>query len=134
MRPVIWLPVLVFVTGIACIAVAVASGDADVSLVLIFPVFSGSSGLFLLGTLLIVLSFFVGFAMLAMGQLELGKMQRELGQSSEPPAQKDTKYGGVLVIGPVPIAFGSDRDVAIVMLIIGIVLAIVFLGLVVAFL
>ena len=134
MRPVVWLPVLVFAAGLACIAVAVAEGEAEVSLLLIFPVFSGSSALFMLGTLLIVLSFFVGFAMLAMGQKELGRFQRELGQPVEQrQPQKETKYGGVVLVGPVPIAFGSDRTTAVIMLIIGIVLAIVVLGLIVAF-
>jgi uncharacterized protein (TIGR00304 family) len=131
---VVWIPVLIFVAGIACIALAVAEGEAEVSLLLIFPVFSGSSALFLLGTVLIVLSFFVGFAMLAMGQMELGRSQRELGQSTGPQQiQKDTKYGGVVLVGPIPIAFGSDRTMAVIMLMIGVVLAIVVLGLIIAF-
>jgi len=133
MRPVVWLPVLVFAAGVVCIAIAVASGEAEVSLVLIFPVFSGSSGLFLLGTLLIVLSFFVGFAMLTMGQLEMGRFEQEIGKPPEQHAvKKESKFGGVVLVGPVPIAFGSDRGIAVIMLIIGIVLAIVVLGLVVA--
>lgn len=123
-----------FAAGIICIAAAVASGEADVSIVLIFPVFSGSSGLFFLGSLLIVASFIVGFAMLALGQLELGRVQRDLGQPlANESHRKETKYGGVVIVGPVPIAFGSDRTMAVVMLIAGIVLAIVVLGLIVAF-
>lgn len=134
MRPVVWLPVLIFVAGVACIAAAVANGEAEVSLLLVFPVVSGSSGLFFLGTILIVLSFFVGFAMLAMGHAELGRLQTDPGQAAgRPGAQKDTRYGGVVLIGPVPIAFGSDRNMAVIMLVVGIAVAVVVLGLILAF-
>ena len=133
MRPVVWLPVVIFIAGVACIAAAVAEGKADVSLVLIFPVFSGSSGLFLLGIALIVLSFFVGFVMLAMGQIQMGRTREESGQAvAQQPTERKTKYGGVVLIGPVPIAFGSDRTMAVIMLIVGIVLALIVLGLIVA--
>jgi len=113
------------------IASAVATGEAEVSLFLIFPVFSGSSGLFLLGTLLIVLSFIVGFLMLAMGQVEL----QASGTWPQMTAEQDTKampvkkeYGGVVLIGPIPIAFGSSRAMALFMLVLAIVVAIILLG------
>ena len=54
------VPIGLFVAGVVCIAASVLTGEAEVSLFLIFPVFSGVSGLFLLGTLLIVLSFIAG--------------------------------------------------------------------------
>lgn len=134
MRPIVWLPVLIFVAGVACIAAAVANGEAEVSLLLVFPVISGSSGLFFLGTILMVLSFFVGFAMLAMGHAELGRLQGDSSQAAESPgAQKETRYGGVVLIGPVPIAFGSDRSIAVIMLVVGVAVALVVLGLIFAF-
>lgn len=118
-----------FVAGIACIAASVLSGEAEVSLFLIFPVFSGSSGLFLLGTAMIVFSFIVGFMFLMTGQLELAGV--DVRPASGTPARTTEKtgarYGGVVLIGPVPIAFGSDKTTALVMLVVGIVLAIVVL-------
>jgi uncharacterized protein (TIGR00304 family) len=135
MRQRIWIPVSMFVAGLALIISAVATGEAEVSLFLIFPVFSGSSALFLLGTVLIVLSFIVGFLMLAMGQLELQAAgtwpQTSRGQSAEPEPGKK-RYGGVVLIGPVPIAFGSSRSIALFMLVLGIVVAIVLLGILAA--
>ncbi len=132
MQPRIILPISLFVSGIALIAAAVATGKAEVSLFIIFPVFSGSSALFVLGTVLIVLSFVVGFVMLALGQLELARFEVERQALRErPQTEKRTKYGGVVLVGPVPIAFGSDRNLAVFMLILGIVLAIVFLGILV---
>ena len=37
-------------------------------------------------------------------------------------SKRETKTGGVIIIGPLPIVFGSDKSVAIVAAIIGIVL------------
>jgi uncharacterized protein (TIGR00304 family) len=113
----------------ACIAAAVAGGEADVSLLLIFPVFSGSGWLFILGTLLIVLSFFAGFAMIVIGGTETDRPQFESLESTSPsPTQRKTTYGGVVLVGPIPIAFASSKNMAIFMLMIGIALAMVFLG------
>jgi uncharacterized protein (TIGR00304 family) len=134
MTPRMWAPVGLFIGGIVLIAVAVASGEADVSLLVIFPDFSGSSPLFLLGTLLIVLSFIVGFVMLALGQVQMSSGSGWQAQETkvQPPGGVRKEYGGVVLLGPVPIAFGSDRRIALIMLVVGIVLAIVFLGVLVA--
>ncbi len=135
MRHRIWIPIAMFGAGLALIASAVATGEAEVSLLLIFPIFSGSSGFFLLGTLLIVLSFMVGFLMLVMGQLEVQASSVWPQMNAEPreetrPVKRD--YGGVVMIGPVPIAFGSSRTMAVLMLVLGIVLAIILLGILAA--
>jgi len=122
------LPVMTFVAGIAVIALAVATGEARVELVLIFPVFSGSSGLFLLGVVLILLSFITGFALLALAQAELLKASDGSVESQDTDMTKTgTKYGGVVLIGPVPIAFGSERRIALAMLVAGIVVAVIIL-------
>ena len=125
------VPVAIFVVGIALIAAAVATGEAEVSLLLVFPVISGSSGLFVLGTVMILLSFVVGFALMAMGQLEVSRADiGRIGAASRPSSKAgETRYGGVVLIGPVPIAFGSDQRMALIMLVVGIVIAIVALGL-----
>jgi uncharacterized protein (TIGR00304 family) len=118
----------VFVSGIACIAAAAVGGEVDVRLFLIFPVFSGSSWLFILGTLLIVLSFFVGFAMIAIGGTEADRSQRGSVEPRSPATtQRKTTYGGVVLVGPIPIAFASSRNMAIFMLMVGIALAMAFL-------
>jgi uncharacterized protein (TIGR00304 family) len=119
----------VFVSGIACIAAAAVGGEVDVRLFLIFPVFSGSSWLFILGTLLIVLSFFVGFAMIAIGGTEADRSQPGSVEPRSPATtQRKTTYGGMVLVGPIPIVFASSRNMAIFMLMVGIALAIAFLG------
>ncbi len=128
MRTRTWLPLAIFIGGAIAIAAAVASGEAEVSLLVIFPVFTGSSGLFLLGIGLIILSFFAWFGTLAMG---LPETERQgIGQSTLPLQQeprRETKYGGVVLIGPIPIAFGSDKNMALAMLVIGVIIAVLLL-------
>lgn len=119
---------MLFAAGLLVTAAAVITGDAELSLVVVFPLVSGSGGLFLVGVALIMISFLVGFALLARGQAELARD----GPGMPGPAsggRGGTKYGGVVLVGPVPIAFGSSMRLAIAMLVIGVILAAVVLGL-----
>ena len=134
-HPRLLLPIVLFIGGMGLIGASVASGEADISLVIIFPVFSGTGGLFLLGVSLVVLSLLMGFAFMAMGQMEMAGFQRETdGAVAGPggPHRSKTKVGGVVLIGPVPIAFGSSMKMAITMMVIGVVLAIVALAIILA--
>lgn len=133
MRMGMVIPVAMFLGGIASVAAAVATGEADVSLVLIFPVFSGSGPLFLLGVLLIVASFIAGFVLLTREQVdELSSNAPQNEPVLDTPQNRKTQFGGVVLIGPVPIAFGSDKKTALIMLVIGIVAAVLMLGLILA--
>jgi len=131
-----WLPVVLFAAGVALILAAVAAGTADVSLFILFPVFTGTSPLFITGVLLIVMSFLMGFALIMMGQLEAIRHAPEMPEDIEAevhggavPESHRTKpdFGGLILIGPIPIAFGSDRSIATLMLVIGVVLAAAFI-------
>lgn len=134
MRTNLLIPIGLFFGGIALVALAVLTGEADVSLILVIPVFSGSSALFLLGVLLVIASFMVGFAMVAFGQGEAGICQSPTDQSlPEIAGTRRAEYGGVILIGPVPIAFGSNKNIALVMLVIGVVTGVLILGLLLAF-
>lgn len=129
MKTKMWLPLLMFLAGCIFIAYSVATGEAEVSLVIVFPVFSGSGAVFLLGIVMIIASFFVGFGLLATapsGQSDESVPPPTKLQPLEQPKRR-TRYGGVVLIGPIPIAFGSDRNLALFMLAIGIVLAAVLL-------
>ena len=131
-----WLPVVLFAAGVALILVAVAAGTADMSLFILFPVFTGTSPLFVTGALLIVMSFFVGFALIMMGQLEALRHSPEMPEDIEteihggaiPEAHKTKPdFGGLILIGPIPIAFGSSRSIAIFMLVAGVILVAAFI-------
>jgi uncharacterized protein (TIGR00304 family) len=123
------LPVVLFAAGICAIVASVASGESEASLVLIFPIVSGSGPLLLLGIVLIFTSFLAGFAMMVIaagrvGALDFGDVPTDM-QGKAP--EKRTRYGGVVLIGPVPVAFGSDMKMARIMLVIGVILAVAFI-------
>src|SRR5512137_438302 len=67
MRNRMLIPVAVFLVGVACIVAAAATGEAEVQLFIIFPLISGTSWLFVLGVLLIVASFILGFVFASSG-------------------------------------------------------------------
>ncbi len=132
-NPTAWLPVALFAAGVALILASVATGQADVRVFALFPVFSGTSSLFLIGVLLVVLSFLAGFAVIMKG--ESGEPRSSAGvpeplDAQAPPEdvsggqKRRTEFGGLVLVGPIPIAFGSNRSIAILMLIAGTVLVV----------
>lgn len=99
-------PALLLV-GLGLVVLAVVRSEASLHLVLIVPVLAGSSPLFLLGVLLVV----VGFALLP---LALGSTSPEVRPPSGPggiaPSPPPSEaFGGVILIGPVPLFFGAWR-------------------------
>jgi uncharacterized protein (TIGR00304 family) len=129
MRPLSLIPIGILVAGLALVAVSVASGEADVSLVVVFPVISGSGPLFLIGVALVVTGVLTCFLLLV-APLKGSELQAEdLGRrDADGGAEgRSTKYGGVVLIGPVPIAFGSSARIAYVMLAVAVGIAILLL-------
>ncbi len=133
MRPLSLIPIGTLVVGLALVAVSVASGEAEVSLAVVFPIISGSDPLFLIGVALIVTGMLTGFALL-FAPLRGSEIQSEYlgqGDAGRGTEGKSTKYGGVILIGPVPIAFGSSTRIAYLMLAlaVGIVMLLLVLAL-----
>ncbi len=129
LSPRFLFPLSLFLAGVAVVAIAVATGEAEVSLFLIFPVFSGSSGLFLLGVAIIALAMLAGFVAMAVGQPELaqpGGLASRTGKAGIETREK-SRFGGVVLVGPIPIAFGSDRKMALAMIAIAVAAAAVVL-------
>ena len=125
-------PLALLVSGLGLIVASVAAGEAELSLLVVFPVVSGSGTLFLLGAVLIIASFFVWFLSLTTtGQTHTTLSEGATGQGER--ASGGTRYGGVVLIGPVPIAFGSTPRLALAMLAIGVCVAVVLLCLLLLF-
>lgn len=124
-----FVPLSLFLAGVAIVAIAVATGEAEVSLFLVFPVFSGSSGLFLLGVVLIALALLAGFAAMVVRPPEFAEPGGSAGWTGEAGIDKRerSKFGGVVLVGPIPIAFGSDRKIALAMLAIAVAAAAIIL-------
>jgi uncharacterized membrane protein len=105
MRAATLVPVALLGAGVALVAGAVASGDATVSLVVVFPVVTGRSPEFLVGVVALVLgaasAFLVGATPSPPGETDPGS------DPAGPSAAGESC--GILLIGPVPIVFGSFR-------------------------
>ena len=122
------MPLVLFVSGLGLVAASIATGEAELSLLVVFPVVSGSGVLFLLGAILMIASFLTWFLWLATTGHTPVHLDGGTAASRESTGG-GTKYGGVVLIGPVPIAFGSTRRMALAMLAVGIVTAVALLGL-----
>jgi uncharacterized protein (TIGR00304 family) len=96
--------ILLIALGIVLVAISVLTGEARVALVLIIPVIYGG-GLLLLGGIICVVA---GFLLLFASSTGV-----EDGETGAQPAS-ERKSGGVLLIGPIPIIFGSDRKIALI--------------------
>jgi uncharacterized membrane protein len=104
-RPRAVVPVALLGSGTALIALAVTEGGAQLAVVVVLPVIFGQSWEFALGALLLVAGFFT-FPFVFETRWE-----EDTPPSPEsPPASQGS--GGLLLIGPVPIFFGSWRNVS----------------------
>jgi len=99
------------VAGIGLIAFSVAEGQASLALLLIFPVLSGSSLPFLGGVVLLILGFITLPIGLAEGWEEPSTSPGALSSSSQNHSEGGAG-GGLVLIGPFPILFGSWRGVS----------------------
>jgi uncharacterized protein (TIGR00304 family) len=90
--------------GILLLALAIASGEAKVALVLIIPIIYGSGALAAGGILLI----FAGIVLMSLSYFTFAAPAEEPSDAHHEPTKKE--YGGVILIGPIPIVFGSARS------------------------
>ena len=132
MRFATMISLFLMLSGAALVITSVAAGETDVSLVVVFPVLSGSGAYFLIGVGMIVASILIWFLTVWIGAIgatapsEIGPAEKRLGEGSS----AKLKYGGVILLGPVPIAFGSSSKVAYAMLGVGVAVIVILLGLI----
>ncbi len=121
-----WLGVAGIVGGAALIAASLATGEGKAYLLLIFPVFTSTGALGLLG---IVLAF-AGIVSTMFSFATLGPPAVSPPPGSPPPTgvtpptTPGPEYGGVVMLGPIPLVFGSDARIAKWMIGLGFVLLI----------
>lgn len=118
------------IIGLAILGYSVSQGESNASIFFIFPVFYGSGLLAFLGVLCIMGAMilgFVGFAERAV--TDEGYESKPFHEASGKP-QKNIKGGGVVLIGPIPIIFGSDPKTAVVLAVLALIImvaAIIFI-------
>jgi uncharacterized protein (TIGR00304 family) len=130
-RPISFVPICLLAAGLSLVVVSVANGEADVSLVVIFPVISGSGSLFLIGVALVVMGILSGFMLIVATSYGAAPDSGDSswGDAGGGTGEKGSKYGGVILIGPIPIVFGSNAKIAYVMLAVAVGIVIFVLAL-----
>jgi uncharacterized membrane protein len=129
MRHVRLLGLVLLIAGVALIAASVATGQGQVYLLLFIPVYVGTGALGLLGILVLFLGFFLatlgsawrGFPVPVAPAPDSASPPELMAPPS--PAGPPARYGGVIMLGPIPIVFGSDARIAKWMMILGLILA-----------
>jgi len=137
MRWLRWLGLALLLAGGGLIAASVATGQGQVFLLFVIPAFVGTGVLGFLGVGVL----FLGFVVLLFGSLLQGAppgtgaaappSPEPRAPAGAPPARP--RYGGLVMLGPFPIAFGSDSEVAKWMLVIGLAIAFIFVAMTVLY-
>lgn len=100
--------ILLLALGIGLVAISVLTGEARVALVVIIPVIYGGGVLLLGGILCVIAGLFLLF------YSNNGAAAQDNGEADEERTEHERKIGGVLLIGPIPIIFGSDKRTALI--------------------
>lgn len=128
------IAILLLIGGIALLGFSVAEGESSAGLFLVFPVLIGSGIWAFLGMMCIMGALLFGF--MGMGarfagfgefdESEPGERQKQ-GQGQRPRTGPAVKGGGVVLIGPIPIIFGSDTRLTIVLAVLAIIMMILMM-------
>ena len=110
------IPVIVFITGLFFIALSVLTGQSEFGIFFIFPMVIGGGPYLFTGTVLIIISFILPF-IISFREVKNHKQEE----------RRETSYGGVVFIGPIPIIFGKDKSIASKMMYIGLLIAVLLL-------
>lgn len=105
------LALAMFFSGLALFIIGVMSGDTKIYLAVIIPIIQTSNVLSIVGLLLMFGAFFLWM---------VGAFTRPVRGGTGAMAPK-TKAGGVILIGPIPILFSNDKNLAIILLVLSIV-------------
>lgn len=122
-----WLvSIALLAASVAVLGASVATGDGEVGFFLIFPFIVAWGPLAMVGAALLLLSLlwiFIGIWRAS----EVATTGSGGPAASGEQAGREKRFGGVILIGPIPIAFGSDKGMAKSMLLLGVVLFVVLL-------
>ncbi len=118
-------PVL-FIAGVAALAVGLLEGEATLSLFIIFPVVTATGAWSLLGIVLMISGVFVFFWTWSIPTETVPAPPPSAppvpSAAAPPPVAARRRWGGVVFLGPIPVVFGSDQKVTQWMLLVGVLL------------
>jgi uncharacterized protein (TIGR00304 family) len=113
--------------GVSLLAYCVAIGDMQVALVLIVPVIFGSSILGIMAIGLIIVGVFVAIADSFLREERELSQDRLQNGSGLTETSKRKEFGGVVLIGPIPIMFGSSKRMAILAAVIAVIILVLMI-------
>lgn len=115
MRTLNLIVILLFVAAALALAVSVITGESIFGFLLIFPFIIVSGPIAMIGSVLLVSAIILLFIGVMMDFRESAE-EAVSGTDDQSVWQTEKKFGGVVMIGPVPIILGSDRKIANLML------------------
>lgn len=128
MRVALTAAALLLLAGLAALGYASSLGQLHVGIVFVFPVAWGTGPWAFLGGVLLAAGLLALFGGLAAGQGERALHRAPDAQRGPPPALEPpprargrSATGGFILVGPIPIAFGSTRALAVAMLVLALV-------------
>lgn len=117
---------LVFLIGaVILFIIGFLEGDIQGGIFFIFPFVVGSSIFLLIGILLIFLA--VIFYIFGFARFDFPDKEHSVPSDEIFEKKSRIRGGGVILIGPIPIVFGSSWKVSLFMMILGIIIIIVLL-------
>lgn len=126
MNKYLLVAILLLSAGIAFLVISAFYGEGEVGLILFIPFFYGDDVWAVLGIICIVFAMLLGFIGVASRTLYFPMRSDESEKQIEFAERKvEKKIGGVVLIGPVPIAFGSDIKMVIIAIILAIILIVI---------
>jgi len=115
------LSFLCLILGIIFFLIGIFAGDVEAGFVLIFPFLVGSGPYAVLGFLFMfiaIILFMFGFASTTRASIDLPYDK----DTYDIKHKKSIKGGGVILIGPIPIVFGTSWKIAVLLMIAAIIL------------
>lgn len=110
--------------GAALTIFGIATGEMQLALIIFVPVIIGSSILGVLAIGAIIAGVFVGIADLFLGGAADEPHDAIPMDGNSPQARPKREFGGVVLIGPIPIIFGSSKKAAMYAMLLALVILI----------
>jgi len=125
------IAILLLISGIVLLGYSVAAGESSVGVFIVFPVLIGTGIWAFLGMMCVMgalLFGFMGFGarFAGFGEFNSSEPGQRQGQDQDQSPRQRTghavKGGGVVLIGPIPIIFGSDSKLTVVLAVLAIIM------------
>lgn len=117
------LSIILVILGIVSFALGIYLGEIKTDILIIFPYLIGSGLTAFLGFIFI----FIAVVIFMFGIFRNYNLYSRQNDDIEPKKKISVKGGGLVLVGPIPIVFGSNLKITLAMIALAIVLIIVWI-------